>query len=97
MRKYCHAALAALFNVTEADNTVDVKSIALTDAPDLIIVADDLLGSPSLDVLLSLREAGCQVPIIVLSSRATSEARIDGLMAGADELRVDSLVHAFRN
>jgi DNA-binding NarL/FixJ family response regulator len=66
----------------EAANTEDLLAQAELDCPDLVLLAWELPGRPSVDLLLALREICPDLFVIVLSGRP--EAHRAALLAGAD-------------
>ena len=58
---------------------------ALSGDPDLVILDLGLPDLDGLEVLRRLREAGDDVPVIVLTARADVEHRVKGLDGGADD------------
>jgi DNA-binding response OmpR family regulator len=62
--------------------------LALTHAYDLMILDLMLPGIDGYQLCQRLREAGSEVPIIMLTARDTLEDRLQGLKAGADDYLV---------
>lgn len=61
------------------------EELALTGAYGCVLLDIMLPGKSGLDVLASLRAAGEQVPVILLSARTGVDDRVAGLDAGADD------------
>jgi two-component system response regulator MprA len=57
-------------------------------APDLVILDLGLPGLDGLEVARRLREAGNDVPILILTARDALESRVEGLDLGADDYLV---------
>jgi len=68
---------------TETDGAVALDRV-FACPPDLLVLEATLPGMPSLDICRRLRSVS-QMPIIILSVRASEEARIAGFEAGADD------------
>lgn len=58
---------------------------ALTERFDVIVVDRGLPAVEGLDLIARLRTRGVTTPILVLSARGTTEDRVDGLDAGAED------------
>ena len=56
-----------------------------SEKPELIVLDVMLPGKDGLSIIRSLRAAGKNLPVIVLSARGEVDARIKGLEAGADD------------
>ncbi|MCJ9749122.1 response regulator transcription factor [Neorhizobium sp. BETTINA12A] len=78
----------------DAFATAQDGRIALREGEyDLLLLDLGLPDEDGIDVLKSLREAGSQTPVLVLTARAAIDERIAGLDAGAD----DYLAKPFHN
>jgi len=87
MRRYVKGVLAQFYEVIEAANGQDALSIAVQDTPDLIlsdIMMPTLGGYGLLKVIRSSPETR-STPFILLSAQAGEEAKVQGLLAGADD------------
>jgi two-component system OmpR family response regulator len=92
------------FNVRLAGNRAEVVAeIRKSPAPDLILLDVMLPDADGFDILLRLREHPVlkNVPIIMLTGKATREAVIKGLAGGADgyvtkPFEADALMRAIR-
>ncbi len=85
-RYICHALRVAGHEAVSCDNAVEGELLALTGDWDAIVLDRLLPGSrDGLDVLDSLRRAGRQLPVLVLSALASTDERVHGLRAGADD------------
>lgn len=73
------------FTVDRAANGRDGLFLATDSAFDCVILDRMLPGMDGLAVLRALRAAGLAVPVIVLSALGDTDARIEGLGAGADD------------
>ncbi|NHC06198.1 response regulator transcription factor [Azonexus fungiphilus] len=62
--------------------------LALTGHYDLIVLDIMLPGMDGYQLCRSLREAGCQVPVIMLTARDALDDRLQGLRSGADDYLV---------
>ncbi|WP_050463986.1 ATP-binding protein [Herbaspirillum autotrophicum] len=90
MRDYLRNLLSPRWQVLTAANGVQALAAVREQAPDLI-VSDVMM--PELDgfgLLAAVRAemSDHNLPFILLSARAGEEARLDGLLAGADEYMV---------
>lgn len=90
MRKYCSSVLRKKFKVVEVADGQLALDYARQYSPDLVVsdIMMPMLGGYGL--LTALREdpATQLIPVILLSARAGTEARVDGLQAGADDYLV---------
>ncbi|SFU52972.1 response regulator transcription factor [Alicyclobacillus macrosporangiidus] len=87
------AALAQLLK--ERQYAVDVAhdgntglDLALTDCYDLLVLDVMLPGQSGLDIVRQVRQAGLDVPILLLTAKDTVDDRVTGLDAGADDYLV---------
>jgi two-component system copper resistance phosphate regulon response regulator CusR len=69
----------ALMDARAATETI------LRDRPDLVILDSMMPGKEGLTILAEVRQAGCQVPILMLTARDSIQDRVRGLEAGADD------------
>ena len=76
--------LARQYRVSTAATGADALRVAAADLPDLVILDLGLPDMDGVDVVRSLR-AWTPVPIVVLSGRTNSAAKVDALDAGADD------------
>ncbi|HUB37490.1 MAG TPA: response regulator transcription factor [Streptosporangiaceae bacterium] len=72
------------FTVLSTGSGAEAISLASATAPDLVVLDLGLPDIPGESVARELRAAG-QVPILMLTARATQEDRIAGLELGADD------------
>jgi DNA-binding response OmpR family regulator len=72
------------YAVEQAATGPDALSIAASSRPDLIVLDLMLPGLDGLDVCRALRER-TDVPIIMVTARATEEDKLEGLRSGADD------------
>ncbi|AHG92961.1 response regulator receiver (plasmid) [Gemmatirosa kalamazoonensis] len=71
--------------VRVAGTAADAITLALGEVPDLIVLD---LGLPDRDgyhVLATLRERGCQSPVLILSARGLEADKVRGFRLGADD------------
>jgi CheY-like chemotaxis protein len=87
MRRYVKGVLLQFYEVIEAANGQEALSLAVQEKPDLIL-SDVEMGALSGYGLLKVLRASSDtrtIPFILLSAQATEEARVQGLLAGADD------------
>jgi CheY-like chemotaxis protein len=87
MRRYVKGVLLQFYEVIEAANGQEALSLAVQEKPDLIL-SDVEMGALSGYGLLKVLRASSNtrmIPFILLSAQATEEARVKGLLAGADD------------
>lgn len=77
--------LARLGFATDAAASVAAARQALARPADLVILDRRLPDGDGLDVLRDLRTRGDKTPVIVLSARAQTADRVEGLEDGADD------------
>lgn len=73
------------FNVFPMASGEDALKIVYEKQPNLIILDINLQGMDGLSVCRRLRNAGIQIPIIMLTARGEESDRIHGLEIGADD------------
>lgn len=71
--------------VTHAADGQRALHLALTRPYDLLVVDRGLPAIEGLDLVLRLRRSGVVAPVLVLSARGTTQDRVDGLDAGAED------------
>lgn len=87
MRRYLRGVLLQFYDVIEAANGQEALALAVQEKPDLIlsdIMMPELSGYGFLKVIRSSSETR-STPFILLTARAGDEARVEGLLAGADD------------
>ena len=87
MRRYVKGVLLQFYEVIEAANGQEALALAVQEKPDLIlsdIMMPELSGYGLLKVIRSSPETR-STPFILLTARAGDEARVEGLLAGADD------------
>lgn len=70
--------------LTAADGDEGIRA-AFDENPDLIILDIMLPGPSGLEILSELRARKERVPVLILSARDTTDNKIEGLEAGADD------------
>jgi len=87
MRRFVKGVLLQFYDVLEAPNGQIALAMAIERKPDLIlsdIMMPGLDGFGLLKVLRSSRQTR-SIPIVLLSANAGDKARVEGLVAGADD------------
>ena len=87
MRRFVKGVLSPFYQVLEASNGQIALEVAAEKPPDLIlsdVMMPGLDGFGLLKVLRSL-QATRSIPFILLSAKGGETARVDGLVAGADD------------
>lgn len=69
-------------------NGQDAELALRTVAYDLLLLDLGLPGRQGLDVLRTLREHGADLPVLIITARDGTPARVEGLDAGADDYLV---------
>ena len=90
MRRYVKGVLLQFYDIIEAANGYEALALAVQEKPDLIlsdIMMPELSGYGFLKVIRSSPETR-STPFILLTARAGDEARVEGLLAGADDYLV---------
>jgi PAS domain S-box-containing protein len=90
MREYLVRLLGGTYQVTAVADGAAALRAAVTDPPDLVVSDVMMPHLDGLGLVAALRADARteRVPVIVLSARASQEAAIDGLGAGADDYLV---------
>jgi DNA-binding response OmpR family regulator len=73
------------YEVTLAPDGQRALHLGLTSSFDLLLVDRGLPAIEGLDLIARLRARGVRVPVLVLSARGTTQDRVDGLDAGAED------------
>lgn len=73
------------YDVLMADDGPSGLERAVADTPDLVILDLMLPGLDGYRVLRSLREAGSQVPVLILTARGEEADKVMGFRLGADD------------
>jgi signal transduction histidine kinase len=87
MRLYLVHLLGGRFEVTTVADGEAALAVVRTATPDLLLADVMMPRRDGFSLLRALRgdEQTCTLPVILLSARAGEEARVEGLMAGADD------------
>ncbi len=75
----------AAYDVTRAPDGQRGLHLALTRPFDVLVIDRGLPAIEGLDLIARLRAEGLSVPMLVLSARGTTQDRVDGLDAGAED------------
>lgn len=75
-------------STTIVSNVAAALESVRTQRPDALILDLMLAGESGLDILRTLRSQRDQTPIIIVSALGTTEHRVKGLLAGADDYLV---------
>jgi DNA-binding response OmpR family regulator len=73
------------YQTVSASNGEDAIALALSGAPDLILLDIMMPRTSGWEVCRTLREKGVDVPIVMLSARGDELDRVRGLELGADD------------
>lgn len=73
------------YRTMESDRGDTGCEMALTRAPELVLLDLALPGATGMDVLKRIRQAHPTLPVIVLTARGNEADRVAGLQAGADD------------
>lgn len=73
--------------ITAADGRETLNQVE-TKTPDLLILDWMMPELDGIEVLIRLREAGNEIPVLMLTARDTVENRVEGLNKGADDYLV---------
>src|SRR5260370_20575587 len=73
------------YQIASATNGEDGLALALSDAPDLLLLDAMMPRLSGWDVCRELRRRGVDVPIIMLTARGAEIDRVRGLELGADD------------
>jgi two-component system response regulator QseB len=73
------------YDVTVAADGHRALHLGLTGTFDMLLVDRGLPAIEGLDLIARLRAKGVQTPVLVLSARGTTQDRVDGLDAGAED------------
>lgn len=81
----CRVLADAAYDVTHVADGQRGLHLGLTRQFDVLVVDRGLPAIEGLDLIARLRAKGITVPILVLSARGTTQDRVDGLDAGAED------------
>jgi two-component system alkaline phosphatase synthesis response regulator PhoP len=73
------------YQTVSATNGADGLALALSDAPDLVLLDITMPAMSGWDVCRELRRRGVDVPVIMLTARGAEADRVLGLELGADD------------
>ncbi len=86
IRRFLRTSLGAQnYQVTDAETGQEALDLARREKFDLVVLDLGLPGMDGFDVIVKLREAGSDVPIVVLSSRSDEAGKVKALDLGADD------------
>jgi signal transduction histidine kinase len=90
MRDYVYRLLRSRFEVVTAVNGRDALEKARKQIPDLVLSDVMMPEMDGFELLTALRkdENTASVPVVLLSARASEDARIEGMQSGADDYLV---------
>ncbi len=73
------------FAVSEAANTAEADAILAALVPDAVVLDIMMPGESGIAFARRLRAGGTRLPLLLLSAKGSTEDRIEGLEAGADD------------
>ncbi|WP_018624908.1 heavy metal response regulator transcription factor [Kangiella aquimarina] len=82
------------FMVTLTRNGLDGHHLAITETFDLMVLDVMLPDVDGWRIVQSIREAGCQTPVLFLTARDSVDDRVKGLELGADDYMVKPFAFA---
>jgi two-component system KDP operon response regulator KdpE len=86
IRRFLRTSLGAQnYQVTDAETGQEALDLIKREKFDLVVLDLGLPGMDGFDVIVKLREAGSDVPIVVLSSRSDEAGKVKALDLGADD------------
>jgi PAS domain S-box-containing protein len=90
MRGYVRRLLGDNYEVHAVSNGVDALAAIRTRPPDLVLTDVMMPGLDGFGLLRELRanDSTKTIPVILLSARAGEDARVEGMVAGADDYMV---------
>lgn len=83
----------ACWQVDALGNAAEAAEAIRSGVHDLVLVDLGLPDGNGLDLIRQMRQAGCKVPILIITARGAVEDRIKGLDAGADDYLVKPFNH----
>ena len=86
IRRFLRTSLTAQgYQVIEAQDAPSAHDLLRENAVDVLVLDLGLPGTDGFEIIRQLREAGSQLPIIVLSSRTDEAGKVRALDLGADD------------
>jgi DNA-binding response OmpR family regulator len=73
------------FSVDVSTDGIDAEAMGDIEPYDLVILDLGLPKKPGIEVLRSWRSRGNQVPVVILTARASWQEKVEGFKAGADD------------
>lgn len=73
------------FAVSEAANAAEAESILALLMPDALVLDIMMPGESGISFARRLRQSGNRLPVLLLSAKGSTDDRIEGLEAGADD------------
>jgi signal transduction histidine kinase len=90
MRQYVRRLLGDNYQVRAVSNGIEALASIRSTTPDLVLTDVMMPGLDGFGLLRELRgaESTKTIPVILLSARAGEDARVEGMLAGADDYMV---------
>ncbi|MBP7514451.1 MAG: response regulator transcription factor, partial [Flavobacteriales bacterium] len=76
------------YDVVNANNGVQGRDLALQSPPDLVMLDVVMPGMSGVEACRAIREGGGRMPILMLTALGTTDDKVLGLDAGADDYLV---------
>lgn len=81
----CKALRNEGFVTNHVSDGKDALHVVDVEPPDIVVLDLGLPDMDGLDVLKSIRRQGSTIPVLILTARASIDARVSGLDGGADD------------